>query len=69
MEDLTVDVIQERLRQLLRNQVVVGTQHIIDTVSVTVARSACLLSGISEEDVRAEINSVLNARGKIEESE
>ena len=63
--DLTVEVIQERLRQLLRNQLVLGKQHAIDVVSIAVAKSACLLSGISEEDVRAEIQSCLDAvKGK-----
>lgn len=63
--DLTVEVIQERLRQLLRNQIAVGKEHIIDTISVAVARSACLLAGIPEEDVRTEIQSCLDARAKL----
>lgn len=61
MEDLTVWEIQKRLRQLLRNQLVLGKEHVIDTVSIAVAKSACMLSGISEEDVRAEIQNCLDS--------
>lgn len=62
--DLTAEVIQERLKHLLRNQVHLGPTHQIERMALVVAKSACLLSGISEEDVRAEIQSCLDALGE-----
>lgn len=67
MED-PVEVIRERLKHLLRNQVHSGPTHELERWCLLMAKSACLLAGISEEDVRAEIQSCLDALRTTEEN-
>jgi len=53
MEQLTVETIQQNLKDLLRSQIVLGTRSSAGMMAVSVAKAACRLAGIPEEEIRS----------------
>lgn len=61
MAELTVEAIQEALKDLLRRQVAAGTSSSSAGTAIAVAKAACRTAGVSEEEVRLTIEDGLRS--------